>query len=100
MDAWHIWLIVTIFFMIIEIFVPSFLAASIAIGCFRAGAGAFFNGDLKLQMILLICGIIVSLFGCGRLCLGMNTGDRSISKPMQKCLSAKEAPFQSELTTA
>jgi len=58
----HIWLIATVVFFILEIFVPSFVMASIAIGCLLGAFGAWVNGGIPLQLFLFSIGGIVSFF--------------------------------------
>jgi len=59
-EIWHIWIIVAIIFFILEIFSPTFLAASIAIGYISAGIFAHFDFGIKIQLIAFSLGTILS----------------------------------------
>ena len=60
--GWHLWIIGTILFAIIEIFTPGFLAGSIAVGALLAAIGAVFDAPLALQIILFCTGVLGSFF--------------------------------------
>lgn len=60
--GWHLWIIGTILFAIIEIFTPGFLAGSIAVGTLLAGIGASLGAPLSLQIILFSAGVLGSFF--------------------------------------
>jgi membrane protein implicated in regulation of membrane protease activity len=62
-DIWHLWVLAAIVFFILEIFIPSFLMASIGIGCLFAFWGAVFNAPLSLQILLFITGTVAGLVG-------------------------------------
>ena len=62
-EIWHIWIIVALIFFIIEIFAPTFLAASIAIGCIAAGIFSSIGFDIKMQLIAFSIGTLASFFG-------------------------------------
>lgn len=63
LDVWHIWVIVALVFGILEIFTPSFIAFSIAIGCLFAALGAGLEVSFKIQLLLFSVGTAVSFFG-------------------------------------
>jgi membrane protein implicated in regulation of membrane protease activity len=50
LDAQYWWLIIGVALIILEIFTPSFFAASLAIGAFAAALAAFFGLGLAWQM--------------------------------------------------
>lgn len=62
-ESWHIWIIAMIIFILLEIFVPSFVMASIGIGCLFAFFGAALQLPLALQMVLFILGIFAGFLG-------------------------------------
>lgn len=55
-EIWHYWILATIVFFILEIFIPSFLMASIGIGCIAAFFGAATSAPFTIQMVLFILG--------------------------------------------
>lgn len=62
-EIWHIWIMACLLFFILEIFVPSFIMASIAIGCLFAFFGAFFGGGIPIQFIFFSTGTIAGFIG-------------------------------------
>ncbi len=63
LEVWHIWVIIALIFGIIEIFTPSFIAFSIAIGCLFAALGAGLEASFKIQLLLFSAGTAISFFG-------------------------------------
>lgn len=61
-ETWHIWIIISIIFVIIEIFVPTFLAISLAVGCLTSGIMAYLGLDFIVQLIAFAIGTLVSFF--------------------------------------
>lgn len=62
METYQILVIVGVGFFIIEIFIPSFIAGSIAFGFFLAALGSYFNLDTEVQLIMFSTGIILTFF--------------------------------------
>ncbi len=62
-SAWHLWVIVALILLIAEVFVPGFLAASFAIGCFFSAIVAAAGFGLKGQILGFIAGTLVAFFG-------------------------------------
>lgn len=62
-EVWHLWIIAAIVFFLLEIFIPSFLMASIGIGCILAFLGAIFNAPTAVQIILFIIGTVAGFTG-------------------------------------
>lgn len=62
-DTWHLWVLAAIIFFILEIFVPSFLMASIGLGCILAFLGAVFKAPVAVQIILFIVGTTTGIIG-------------------------------------
>ncbi|MEZ5103573.1 MAG: LytTR family transcriptional regulator DNA-binding domain-containing protein [Draconibacterium sp.] len=60
-EIWHYWIIATILFFLLEIFIPSFLMASIGIGCVLAFVGAVFKVPFSIQIILFIVGTLAGI---------------------------------------
>jgi len=63
MTFWYIWIIIAILLFIVEIFVPTFLAACIAIGCVIAGITSYFDFGIKFQLIAFSFGTLLSFIG-------------------------------------
>lgn len=62
-EVWHIWMIACLLFFILEIFIPSFIMASIGIGCLLAFFGALFDSAFSLQIILFSGGTLAGFIG-------------------------------------
>lgn len=62
-EIWHLWILAAIVFFLLEIFIPSFLMASIGIGCILAFIGSLFNAPTALQIILFIIGTVTGFTG-------------------------------------
>lgn len=62
-EIWHIWVIVAVILFIIEIFTPSFLFGSIAIGCILASLVSVFDLGIKIQLIAFAVGALIAFFG-------------------------------------
>jgi membrane protein implicated in regulation of membrane protease activity len=63
MESWYIWIIAGIILLIIEIFTPAFLAASLAIGCILAGIISATGASLDWQLISFSAGTLFGFFG-------------------------------------
>ncbi|MDO9634148.1 MAG: NfeD family protein [Paludibacter sp.] len=63
LEVWHIWVIVALIFGILEIFTPSFIAFSIAIGCLFSALGAGLEASFKIQLLLFSVGTAIAFFG-------------------------------------
>jgi len=61
-EIWQIWIIAAIIFLILEIFTPSFIMASVAIGCLFAAPGAYFELSYSWQFLLFSVGTLISFF--------------------------------------
>ena len=55
-EIWHYWMLAAIVFFVLEIFIPSFIMASIGVGCIAAIFGAVFHAPLSVQILLFIAG--------------------------------------------
>ena len=60
-EAWHIWLIVGIALMVLEIFTPSFVAGSFGIGAIFTSLVAYFSDNINIQ-ILFFTGFSILAF--------------------------------------
>ena len=60
-ESWHYWIVAAIIFFLLEIIIPSFLMASIGIGCILAFFGAVFHVPLSIQLILFIIGTLAGI---------------------------------------
>lgn len=63
MELWQIWIIAGILLLIVENFIPTFIAASIAIGCLVAGLFSFLGFGIEGQFVAFSAGILLSFFG-------------------------------------
>ena len=62
-EIWHIWVIIAVILFILEIFTPSFLCGSIAVGCIFAGIISAFDCGIKIQLIAFAIGTLIAFFG-------------------------------------
>ncbi len=62
-EVWHLWMIACLLFFILEVFIPSFIMASIGLGCLLAFFGALIHGDLAVQVILFSAGTLTGFLG-------------------------------------
>ena len=61
-EVWEIWLIATVLLFIIEIFVPTFFAASLGIGTLVAAIFAFLGFGIEIQLIVFSVVTLASIF--------------------------------------
>ena len=52
MEAWHIWVIVALLFVIVEIFTSDFSVICLSFGCLGGAIGAACDVEFKWQMLL------------------------------------------------
>ena len=62
-EVWHTWIIVAVLLFIVEIFIPTFLATCLAIGCIAAGLFSFFDAGIKMQLVAFSVGTLAAFFG-------------------------------------
>lgn len=62
-ENWYIWILATMVFIVLEIFIPSFVMASIGLGCFFAFIGAAVDLPFPFQMVLFILGTSTGFLG-------------------------------------
>lgn len=62
-EIWHYWIIAAIVFFLIEIFIPSFLMASIGLGCILGFFASLLGGNMAMQLVLFIVGTTASFVG-------------------------------------
>lgn len=62
LEPWHIWVLIALVFGIVEIFTPSFIAMSIAIGCLLSALGAGLDASFSTQLILFSVGTATAFF--------------------------------------
>lgn len=62
LDAQYWWLIIGVALIILEVFTPSFFAASLAIGAFAAAILAYFDASLAWQMGIFSAVGLASVF--------------------------------------
>lgn len=61
MEAWHIWAIIALIFLIIEISTTGFAFFCIALGCVASTIAAVFTTDIKIQIIVFIVTTLASI---------------------------------------
>ncbi len=62
LEVWHLWMIAAVVLFIIEIFIPTFVAACIGIGCFIAGIFSVLKFGMDVQLIVFSIGTIATFF--------------------------------------
>jgi len=62
-STWHIWTIIAILLLIVELFAPTFLAASLAIGCIVSAITSGLDFGIKIQLLSFSIGTLISFFG-------------------------------------
>jgi len=63
LEIWHIWIILAVLLLIVEIFTPAFLAACLAIGCIFAGVSSLMDFGVIIQLLAFSIGTLISFFG-------------------------------------
>lgn len=61
-EIWQIWLIATVLLFIVEIFVPTFFAASLGIGTLVTGVCAYLGFSIEIQLIVFSIVTLASIF--------------------------------------
>jgi len=61
-EIWQIWIIVTVLLFIVEIFIPTFFAVSLAIGSLAAAIFSFLGFGIEVQLIVFSLGTLASFF--------------------------------------
>ena len=62
MEAHHILIVIGIVLFIAEIFLPGFIAGSLATGCFLAALASFLGLAIKWQILIFSLGVLVTFF--------------------------------------
>ncbi len=63
MEVLHYWIILGIILLIAELFTPGFLLASFGIGAFGAGLFAFWEFELRIQLLAFSIATLIVFFG-------------------------------------
>ena len=63
LETWHLWIIVAIILLIVEIFTPALLAICLAIGCLAAGLFSYMDMGIKFQLISFSITTLAAFFG-------------------------------------
>lgn len=63
MEIWHIWIIIAVILLIVEIFTTGFLTAALALGCIVAAIAAYFNFGVEIQLLSFSIGTLIGFFG-------------------------------------
>ncbi|MBN2774284.1 MAG: LytTR family transcriptional regulator DNA-binding domain-containing protein [Prolixibacteraceae bacterium] len=62
-EVWQLWVVAAIVFVLLEIFIPSFVMLSIGLGCIFATFGALMHGPVALQVSFFIIGTLTGFLG-------------------------------------
>lgn len=62
-EVWHVWLILAIILFIVEIFIPTLLAACLGFGCVIAGIFAIAGLNIETQLIGFSIATLAAFFG-------------------------------------
>ena len=62
-EVWHVWLILAIILFIIEIFVPTFIAACLGFSCVVAGIYSMVGLSLEAQLAIFSIVTLIAFFG-------------------------------------
>ncbi|MBQ1224719.1 MAG: NfeD family protein [Alistipes sp.] len=60
MEAWHIWVIIALVFVIVEIFTTGFAVMCISFGCLFGAAVSLFELDVKWQLLAFAVGTVLA----------------------------------------
>jgi membrane protein implicated in regulation of membrane protease activity len=60
MDTWHIWIIVGVAFLILEVFTPGFFVASLGVGAFLASVASYFDLSPTWQIVAMTVGTLLT----------------------------------------
>ena len=60
MEAWHIWVIVALVFVIVEIFTSGFAVMCISFGCLFGAAASALDWDVKWQLLAFAVGTVLA----------------------------------------
>ncbi len=59
---WQIWIIIAVLLFIVEVFIPTFFAASLAIGSLAAAIFSFLGFGIEIQLIAFSLGTLAIFF--------------------------------------
>ena len=62
LSPWQIWIIISVLLLIVEIFIPTFLAACISIGCIVAGFFSYFGVSIEVALVIFSIVTIASFY--------------------------------------
>ena len=60
MEVWHIWVIVALIFVIVEIFTSGFAVMCISFGCLFGAAASALDWDVKWQLLAFAIGTVLA----------------------------------------
>lgn len=60
MEVWHIWVIVALVFVIVEIFTTGFAVMCISFGCLFGAAASALDWDIKWQLLVFAVGTVLA----------------------------------------
>ena len=62
MESWHVWVIVGVLLLIIEIFTPGFVVACFGVGCLVAAIFAAFDVSFTVKVVVFSIASLVAFF--------------------------------------
>jgi membrane protein implicated in regulation of membrane protease activity len=63
MEPYQLLIALGFVFLVLEIFIPAFMVASIAVGFFMAALGSYLGGSVEWQIFLFSLGVLLTFFG-------------------------------------
>lgn len=63
LSSWHMWIILSVFLFIAEVFTTGFFLGSFGVGCIFSALAALFGLGLKSQIAGFIVGTLAAFFG-------------------------------------
>ena len=60
MEAWHIWVVIALVFVIVEMFTTGFAVMCISFGCLFGAAVSLFELDVKWQLLAFAVGTVLA----------------------------------------
>jgi membrane protein implicated in regulation of membrane protease activity len=90
LSAWHLWVVIAIVLLIVEVFTPGFLMASFGIRCLGAALAAGCGFGLKMQVFGFIVGTLIAFFGVRPLFLRFGYQASAAVRTNVEALTGKE----------
>ena len=61
--SWHIWIILAVVLLILEMVIPAFVLASFGVGCLLSSIGAAMHLGIEMQIAAFCAGTLAAFFG-------------------------------------